>query len=61
MENFHNNYKAALAYLKEKQCGEAKSALWHPEIGDIDLVWGEYNPEKPNKGWGYWWKIWMRW
>jgi hypothetical protein len=45
-------YKAALAYLKEKQCGEAKAALWHPEIGYIDLIWGDYNPEKPNKGWG---------
>lgn len=30
----------AIAFLKKRKSGEAIGALYHPEIGDIDLVWG---------------------
>lgn len=33
--------QGAIAKLKEMKTGEAIGALHHPEIGDIDLVWGE--------------------
>jgi hypothetical protein len=39
--------------LKQTKTGEAVGALHHPEVGDIDLVWGkEGDPDKSYKG-GY--------
>lgn len=38
---FKGKAKEAIAFLIDKKEGEAVGALSHPEIGDIDLVWGE--------------------
>jgi hypothetical protein len=37
---FRHNAAAAIAKLRELQDGEATAALQHPEVGDIDLIWG---------------------
>ncbi|MBQ2979862.1 MAG: hypothetical protein IJE18_07120 [Bacteroidaceae bacterium] len=37
---FRGKAQEAIAFLSQKQDGEAIAALNHPEIGDIDLVWG---------------------
>jgi hypothetical protein len=36
---FYHDAKGAIAWLKQHH-GEAVAALYHPEIGDIDLIWG---------------------
>ena len=38
---FKGKAKEAIQFLLGKKQGEAVGALSHPEIGDIDLVWGE--------------------
>ncbi len=38
---FRGKAKEAIAFLMRKQSGEAIGALSHPEIGEIDLVWGK--------------------
>ena len=38
---FKGKAKEAIQFLLGKKEGEAVGALSHPEIGDIDLVWGE--------------------
>ncbi|MBB4266288.1 PLxRFG domain-containing protein [Roseospira visakhapatnamensis] len=38
---FRHDAKGAIARLIQEQSGEAVAALHHPEIGDIDLVWGK--------------------
>lgn len=38
---FRHNARAAVARLAQEQEGEAVGALYHPQIGDIDLIWGE--------------------
>lgn len=38
---FKGKAKEAIQFLLDKKDGEAISALSHPEIGEIDLVWGE--------------------
>ncbi|WP_426116311.1 hypothetical protein [Massilia sp. PWRC2] len=38
---FKGDAAGAIAHLKEQQSGEAVSALSHPDVGDIDLVWGK--------------------
>ena len=38
---FKGKAKEAIQFLLEKKEGEAVAALHHPEIGDIDLVWGK--------------------
>ena len=38
---FKGKAKEAIQFLLDKKEGEAIGALSHPEIGDIDLVWGE--------------------
>ena len=37
---FYHDAKGAIAALIKEKGGEAIAALHHPEIGDIDLVWG---------------------
>lgn len=50
---FHHNAQAAIECLMKEKDGEAVGALSHPEVGDIDLVWGEEgDPEKDYRG-GY--------
>lgn len=38
---FRHNARVAVARLAQEQEGEAVGALYHPQIGDIDLIWGE--------------------
>ncbi|WP_226998415.1 glycosyl hydrolase 108 family protein [Tardibacter chloracetimidivorans] len=40
------NWTAAVERLKTDQIGEVPAALSHPEIGPIDLVWGEAGTNK---------------
>ena len=50
---YHHDAAGAIARLMAEQNGEAIGALHHPDIGDIDLVWGKVgNPDKDYKG-GY--------
>lgn len=50
---YRHDSQGAIARLKQEQGGEAVGALTHPELGDIDLVWGEAgDPENNYKG-GY--------
>lgn len=37
----HHDAQGAIAKLIQEKTGEAIGALHHPDIGDIDLVWGE--------------------
>ncbi len=39
-DQFRGKPKEAIAFLLRKKNGEALGALSHPEIGEIDLVWG---------------------
>ena len=38
---FRGKAKAAIEFLKKVRGGEAVGALYHKDIGDIDLVWGK--------------------
>lgn len=38
---FWHDAAGAIEQLLALRTGEAIGALWHPEVGDIDLVWGE--------------------
>jgi hypothetical protein len=49
---FRHDAQGAIAHLKQQQTGEAVAALYHPEVGDIDLVWGETSDTPRNKGRG---------
>jgi len=49
---FRHNAKAAVAFLRERGSGVAVAALFHAEVGDIDLVWGETSEDARNKGFG---------
>lgn len=40
LTDYKGDAQGAIAKLTELQTGEAVAALSHPEIGDIDLVWG---------------------
>lgn len=47
LRQFRHDARGAVAALRELQTGEAVAALHHPEIGDIDLIWGRAGtPEK---------------
>ena len=46
-DQFHHDAQGAVEHLMQAQTGEALGALHHPEIGDIDLVWGK--PGTPEK------------
>lgn len=39
-DQFKGKAQEAIAFLSEKQNGEAIGALHHKDVGDIDLVWG---------------------
>lgn len=41
LSDYKGNAQGAIAKLMEMKSGEAIGALHHPDIGDIDLVWGE--------------------
>jgi len=38
--------------LIRQKGGEIKGAINHPAVGKIDVIWGEFDPAKPNKGGG---------
>ena len=40
-QQFKGDSAGAIAHLVQQQDGEAIGALHHPDLGDIDLVWGE--------------------
>lgn len=39
-KQFRHDASGAIAHLKKVKTGEAVAALYHPDVGDIDLVWG---------------------
>jgi len=41
LTEFYHDAAGAIAKLKEMQTGEAVAALHHPDLGDIDIVWGK--------------------
>jgi hypothetical protein len=41
LRQFYHDAAGAIAKLKQLGTGEAVAALWHPEVGDIDLIWGK--------------------
>lgn len=45
---FKGKAKEAIAFLLGKKSGEAIGALHHPDIGEIDLVWGKVGTGKSN-------------
>ena len=49
---FRHDAQAAIAFLKKEKRGIAVAALYHPEIGDIDLVWGKTSDNSRAKGTG---------
>ncbi|MDR0478497.1 MAG: hypothetical protein LBH31_01560 [Burkholderiaceae bacterium] len=53
LTQYRHDAKGAVKKLLELKDGEAIGALYHPDVGDIDLVWGkEGNPDKDYEG-GY--------
>ncbi|CAK0775920.1 conserved hypothetical protein [Gammaproteobacteria bacterium] len=40
LTDYHHDAQGAISRLMEMKTGEAIGALHHPDIGDIDLVWG---------------------
>lgn len=51
LTQFHHDAQGAIKALTELQDGEAVAALHHPEVGDIDLVWGKA-PNESQEGYG---------
>lgn len=49
--NFKGEPKKAIKYLLKVKKGECPGALYRSDIGYIDIVWGENDPET-NKGYG---------
>ena len=52
-EQFKGKAAQAVAKLKQAKSGEAIGALNHPEIGPIDLIWGEEGDAKNDYAGGY--------
>lgn len=50
---FYHDAQGAIAKLKSEKSGEAEAALHHPDIGDIDLVWGEEGTSEKKHEDGY--------
>ena len=46
LREYRHDAKGAVAKLSELKAGEAIAALHHPEIGDIDLIWGKEGTAK---------------
>ena len=49
---FRRNPEAAIKHLIKVKDGEAISALYHRQLGEIDLVWGFTTDDKRAKGFG---------
>ncbi|MBI4662070.1 MAG: DNA mismatch repair protein MutS [Verrucomicrobia bacterium] len=50
-EQLRGKPRAAIAHLMKLQAGEVPGALFHPEVGEIDLVWGNAG-HTPGRGYG---------
>ncbi|MDE5836690.1 MAG: hypothetical protein K2H50_06760, partial [Paramuribaculum sp.] len=48
--SFRGKAKAALEYLSRLKSGQAKGVFYRPEIGEIDLVWGDAPTAYSGKG-----------
>lgn len=53
LHDFKGDAQGAIAKLMEMKSGEAIGALHHPDIGDIDLVWGEEGDPENGYAGGY--------
>ncbi|HPT26934.1 MAG TPA: hypothetical protein PLZ95_10980, partial [Bryobacteraceae bacterium] len=51
--SFARDERGATEKLVELQSGDARSALYHPEIGSIDLIWGREGTPSKNYSDGY--------
>lgn len=51
IEAHGKDWNSVSSRLKQMEAGEARGALDHPDIGNIDVVWGEYDPVA-DKGFG---------
>lgn len=49
---FAGDASGAIAHLRSIRDGEAIAALSHPDIGDIDLPWGQTSDDPTAKGYG---------
>lgn len=49
---FRHKPKAAIKHLKMVRHGECIAALYRPDIGDIDIVWGEVTNAEKHTGYG---------
>lgn len=49
---FKHKPKDAIKHLKKVKKGECIAALSHPEIGDIDIVWGVVTDKVKHTGYG---------
>ena len=59
LESFGRNFskykaepKKAIAKLMKEKNGQVKGALYHPSLGEIDLVWGKVLDPKEHTGYG---------
>jgi hypothetical protein len=50
---YHHNAQGAIEKLRQERSGEAIGALYHPTIGDIDLIWGEEGDKDNQYAGGY--------
>jgi len=48
---FQDKPKDAIKHLKKMKNGECTKAIYQEDVGYIDFVWGEHNPET-NNGYG---------
>lgn len=49
---FKNNPKGAIDHLIKVKNGQVRGALYHDEIGEIDIVWGKVIDPKEHTGYG---------
>ena len=49
---FYHQPIEAIRHLRSVQDGECIGALYRPEIGDIDIIWGEVTDPIKHKGYG---------
>lgn len=48
---YYHDAKGAIERLMKEKAGDAVAALYHPDVGDIDLIWGEArSDESEGKG-----------
>ncbi len=50
-DQFRGRGREAVAWLQQLKTGEALGALFHPQVGEIDLIWGDIGTT-PGRGYG---------